>query len=91
MGLRAERGDAYHAPGALIGVAYLNSEWIGGMGIFNLKILTVIGILPSLVLSFWISHLKSNYYIIAIATVVLISLILSSILSYYFGIAMIGI
>jgi hypothetical protein len=39
------------AVGALIGVALLDSSWVKGLGIFNMKVAIVIGILPSLVLA----------------------------------------
>ena len=83
--------EVANAAGALLGVALLDMAWVGGLGLFNLKLSAAIGVLPSLILSFWISRLRNVSLIFVTAASSMVAFTLSSLFSYHFSIAMAGV
>jgi len=79
------------AAGAIIGVAFLNADWVFGLGMSNMQVLSLFGIFPSIVLSLLLSMTSKELFLKCAKITIPAVFGVSILLSYFLGIAMVGI
>ncbi|MBN4074185.1 hypothetical protein JYT61_01340 [bacterium AH-315-E10] len=81
--------EAATAIGAMLGVAFLDPSWLGGLGIMNMMIATVVALIPAVAFAMFISCQGEISVVGSTVTFCGIAFLTSCIFSYLFGLAMV--